>query len=99
MLLGVLLWGKLHWVDRLPQLHRHFVPGQLHVPEFVVHLDDVADRPRALPAPQSRPALASGESGRAPSARVPPSAYPSGGRVSRPPITAVYSPLHQETQR
>lgn len=44
--LGVLLWGKLEWVDRLSQLHRHFVPGQLHVPEFVVHLDDVDDRPR-----------------------------------------------------
>ena len=36
---------KVEYADRLPQLHRHFMPGQLHVPDFVVFLDDVDDRP------------------------------------------------------
>ena len=51
LLLGVLLWGKVQYADRLPQLHRHFMPGQLHVPDFVVFLDDVDDRPPPEPEP------------------------------------------------
>ena len=35
----------------MPQLHRHFLPGQLHVPDFVVFFDDVDDRPSPYPLP------------------------------------------------
>ena len=38
---------QVEYADRLPQLHRHFMPGQLHVPDFVVFLDD-DDRPPLL---------------------------------------------------
>ena len=39
---------QVEYADRLPQLHRHFMPGQLHVPDFVVFLDD-DDRPPLAP--------------------------------------------------
>ena len=42
---------QVEYADRLPQLHRHFMPGQLHVPDFVVFFDDVDDRPPPPPHP------------------------------------------------
>ena len=38
--LGAALWGKLHFVDALRQLHEHFVPGSLLVPETVALEDE-----------------------------------------------------------
>ena len=42
--LGAALWGKLHFVDDLRQLHRHFVPGSLLVPESVAVEDERRQR-------------------------------------------------------
>ena len=34
-LLGAALWGKIHFIDHLMDLHQHFAPGKLRIPEEV----------------------------------------------------------------
>ena len=83
-------------VDRLTHLHRHFVPGQLHVPDFVVFLDDVDDRPprRSASGAPRQPLARRAAPHFAPPAPMP-AAFPSAPRIAYPP-SAVYSPLHDE---
>ena len=65
---GIALWGKLHFIDRLDDLHRTFPPGRLLVPEEEVAEDErrlrlagIAPRPRprgrsaVRPPPSHRP--------------------------------------------
>ena len=50
------LWGKLNFVDELTQLHEHFAPGRLLVPEEIAKADDHRKRfRRAAAAPQPPP--------------------------------------------
>ena len=39
-LLGAALWGKIHFIDHLMDLHQHFAPGKLRIPEEVCSMDD-----------------------------------------------------------
>ena len=75
----------------------------LQVPDFVVFLDDVDDKPLharlGLPAPRQPPHCTAGAAisvASAPQAPMP-SAFPSMPRISHPPA-AVYSPLHDDEQ-
>jgi len=43
--LGLLLWGKVAFVEALAQLHNHFAPGQLWLPEACVSHDEVRPNP------------------------------------------------------
>ena len=45
-ILGAVLWGKLHHVDSLAQLHEHFEKGQLRLPAFVFAADERRQRRR-----------------------------------------------------
>ena len=50
------LWGKLNFVDELTELHEHFAPGRLLVPEEIAKADDDKKRfRRAAAAPQPPP--------------------------------------------
>ena len=58
-ILGAVLWGKLHHVDSLAQLHEHFEKGQLRLPAFVFAADERRRRRREL----ERAAAAAGGNG------------------------------------
>jgi len=42
-ILGIMLWGRLTFVDRLEQLRRAFPPGSLLLPDFVLQYDFIRD--------------------------------------------------------
>ena len=61
-ILGAVLWGKLHHVDSLAQLHEHFEKGQLRLPAFVFAADERRQgggaSSRAEPPPPPPPSAA-----------------------------------------
>ena len=57
LVMGVLLWGKLHFVDSLAALRDEsfFDAGELVVPEFVVRYDDSLHGGRMMNTTQRAP--------------------------------------------
>jgi hypothetical protein len=46
-LLGIILWGRLTFIDRLQQLRQAFPPGSLLLPQFVMQHEFIADLKRS----------------------------------------------------